>query len=163
MASIDFPNPLRAWMVDPSFVPCPVLPGGRFGRASLLGARHARHQQGSAAEVFHAEPISASLDPDNRVRVARGCTLATSANEVLRHDGVARRAHADQVEALASELERHRPLADPERRARALEAVALCVGGIGIARATGDEELAREVLGVCRERAIAAISDEGGA
>ncbi|HEB87981.1 MAG TPA: TetR/AcrR family transcriptional regulator [Deltaproteobacteria bacterium] len=109
------------------------------------------------------EVISVYLDPDNREKVARGCTLATLTNEVPRRDAAARRAYAAQIESLASEFERHLPLADPDRRARALEAVALCVGGIGIARAAGDEELAREVLGVCRERAIAAISDEGGA
>jgi hypothetical protein len=41
--------------------------------------------------------------------------------------------------------------------------VALCVGGIGLARGIGDEDLAREILAVCRERACAAVcaTDEG--
>lgn len=61
-----------------------------------------------------------------------------------------------------AELEAHVPAGIPEARGRAVEAAALCVGGISLARGIADEPLAREVLAVCRERACAAISGEDG-
>ncbi len=108
------------------------------------------------------EVISGYLDPENREKVARGCTLATLTNEVPRQERAARAAFAEQVESLAVELEAHVPAGISDRRARALEAVALCVGGISLGRGIADERLAREVLAVCRERACTAISGEDG-
>jgi TetR/AcrR family transcriptional repressor of nem operon len=113
------------------------------------------------AEPDAREVISGYLDPGNRDKVARGCTLATLTNDVPRRDRAARKAFAAQVERLVAEFEDHVPAELPDRRARALEAVALCLGGISLARGIGDESLVREVLGVCRERACAAISGEG--
>ena len=107
------------------------------------------------------EVISGYLDPENREKVARGCTLATLTNEVPRQDRAARAAFAEQVESLVAEIEGHVPAGVPDGRARALEAVALCVGGISLARGIGDEQLACEVLAVCRERACAAVSGAG--
>jgi TetR/AcrR family transcriptional repressor of nem operon len=104
------------------------------------------------------EVISGYLDPRNREKVARGCSLATLTNEVPRRDRAAREAFAGQVERLTAEFEAHVPAQLPDRRARALEAVALCVGGISLARGIGHERLANEVLAVCRERACAAVS-----
>jgi TetR/AcrR family transcriptional repressor of nem operon len=110
------------------------------------------------AEPDAREVISGYLDPRNREKVARGCTLATLTNDVPRRDRAARKAFAAQVERLVAEFEDHVPADLPDRRARALEAVALCVGGIGLARGIGDERLAREVLGVCCDRACEAVS-----
>lgn len=106
------------------------------------------------------EVISGYLDPENREKVARGCTLATLTNEVPRQDRAARAAFASQVEGLIAEIEAHVPSGLPDGRARAVEAVALCVGGISLARGIGDERLAREVLAVSRDRACAAVSGE---
>lgn len=112
---------------------------------------------------LRAEPdartvISGYLDPGNREKVARGCTLATLTNDVPRRDRAARKAFAAQVEGLVAEFEAHVPADLPDRRARALEAVALCVGGISLARGIGDERLAREVLRVCCDRACDAVA-----
>jgi TetR/AcrR family transcriptional repressor of nem operon len=103
--------------------------------------------------------IAGYLDPANRDKIARGCTLATLTDEVPRRDRAAQRAYAEHVEQLVRAFEAHVPEDVPDRRARALEAVALCVGGIGLARGVGDGALARELLAVCRERASAAITD----
>jgi TetR/AcrR family transcriptional repressor of nem operon len=105
--------------------------------------------------------IAGYLDPENREKVAGGCNLATLTNEVPRQDRAARAAFARQVESLVAEIEAHVPAGLPDGRARALEAVALCVGGISLARGIGDERLAREVLEVCRDRACEAVSGEG--
>jgi TetR/AcrR family transcriptional repressor of nem operon len=104
------------------------------------------------------EVISGYLDPDNREKVARGCTLATLTNELPRRDRAARVAFSTLVERLSAEFEAHMPAEVPDRRARALEAVALCVGGISLARGVDDEQLASELLAVCRERACEAIA-----
>jgi len=101
--------------------------------------------------------IRGYLDPANREAVGRGCILASLTNEVPRRDRAAKRAYADQVEALTAELVAHVSASPAEARARALEAVALCVGGISLARGVADDDLAEEILGVCRERACEAI------
>ncbi len=113
-----------------------------------------------AADV--RDVISGYLDPENREKVARGCTLAALTNEVPRRGRAARNAFAGHVEHLITEFEAHVPAEIPDRRSRALEAAALCVGGISLARGIGDERLAREVLAVCCDRACAAVSGEGG-
>jgi TetR/AcrR family transcriptional repressor of nem operon len=113
----------------------------------------------AAADV--REVISLYLDPENRKKVAHGCNLATLTNDVARRGPAARAAFSGQVESLAAEFEAQLPAACADRRARALEAVALCVGGISLARGIGDENLAREVLAICRERACEAVSTDG--
>lgn len=106
-----------------------------------------------------AEVIAGYLDPANREKIARGCSLATLTNEVPRRDRAARRAYAALVEELVEAFAAHVPEGAADRRARALEAIVLCVGGIGLARGLGDSALARELLAVCRERATEAVSE----
>lgn len=111
------------------------------------------------------EVVSAYLDPANREKVARGCTLATLTQDVPRTGPAAKAAYARRIRDLAGELEAHLPADLPEdvRRERALAAVTLCVGGIAIARSVGDENLSREVLRTARARACAALRGSGGA
>lgn len=101
--------------------------------------------------------IRGYLDPANREAVGRGCVLASLTNEVPRRDRAAKRAYAEQVEELATELAAHVASGSADARARALEAVALCVGGISLARGVDDDELAGEILEVCRDRACDAL------
>jgi hypothetical protein len=108
------------------------------------------------------EVIAGYLDPDRREKIGRGCTLASLSNDVPRSDRSARLAFAGLVESLIADFEAKVPPGSPIRRARAVEAVALCIGGINLARGIGDESLAREVLAVCRERACDAIAPAGG-
>lgn len=108
--------------------------------------------------------VSAYLDPAHREQVARGCTLATLTQEVARSGPSARTAYARRVRELVDELEAHLPGGLPRRvrRERALAALILCVGGIGVARSVGDEALSREVLRTARERACAALRGPAG-
>ncbi len=103
--------------------------------------------------------VSAYLDPANRNKIARGCTLATLTQEVARSEPAAKKAYARRVRELSSELEAHLPVHLPHdvRRERALAALALCVGGIAVARSVGDEDLSREVLRTAKERACAVL------
>jgi TetR/AcrR family transcriptional repressor of nem operon len=102
--------------------------------------------------------IEGYLDPANRGRVGAGCTLAALTGDVARAPRRVRAAYGDLVRRLAAELLEHVPPELPDRRARALAAVALCFGGIAIARAVADERLANEVVAACRERAVAEVT-----
>ena len=105
--------------------------------------------------------VRAYLDPANREKIARGCTLATLTQDVPRTGSAPRAAYARLVARLAGALEAHVPADAPDRRGRALAAMALAVGAIGLARGVGDEALAREILAACSERACAELG--GGA
>jgi len=121
--------------------------------------RDARAERRSGDPEGACEVVSAYLDPANRDKVARGCTLASLTQDVARTDSAAKAAYARRVEELAAELERHLPteLDSGVRHSRALAVVALCVGGITVARGVGDERLAGEILRSARERACAEL------
>jgi AcrR family transcriptional regulator len=91
------------------------------------------------------------LDPANRERVGRGCTLASLSCDVARAPREARQAYEGAVDDLAGELSR--ALSDPaERDPRALSAIALCVGGLTLARGVDDAAFAEEILAACSVR-----------
>lgn len=126
----------------------------------LCAARggHSKGPPGAAEAV-----IRGYLAPENRDKIARGCTLAALTHDVARADEAARAAYGASVEDLVEEFVKHTPADETEPRRRALEAIALCVGGIGLARGIADEALAREVLAVCADRASAALAGSRGA
>ena len=123
-------------------------------------------QEGDLARRLRAAPdaapvIDGYLDPDNRRRIARGCTLATLTQEVPRREPAARARFAALIDDLLDAFEDH--ASGEEGRERAIEALLLCSGGIGLARAVGDDALAREILAVARARACAALTAPGAA
>jgi TetR/AcrR family transcriptional repressor of nem operon len=129
-------------------------------------ARRLRESRGGGTPATVAgacEVVSAYLDPANRERIARGCTLATLTQEVPRTVPAAKAAYARRVQELTGELEAHLPadLSAEVRRERALATLTLCVGGIAIARSVGDEGLSRDVLRTAREHACAALRGSG--
>lgn len=105
------------------------------------------------------EVIAAYLDPANREKVARGCTLATLTQDVAREGSDAKKAYTRKVKELTHEFEQHLPasLSAAQKRERAQAAVTLCVGAIAIARSVADEALARQILESARERACATL------
>jgi len=137
-----------------------VVEGGSDFVSRLRAAR-------GDATPASAEPacavVRAYLDPANREKIGRGCTLASLTQDVPRTGVAAQRAYARLVRALCAELEAHLPADLPraERSERARAAVVCCVGGIGLARGVGDEALAEAILRTARERACAALRGEG--
>jgi len=125
--------------------------------------RAAREARRAGDPEGGCEVVSAYLDPENREKVARGCTLATLTQDVARTESAAKAAYARRVEELAGELEHHVAGAksSAERRERALAVVALCIGGIAVARGVGDNGLAGEILKGARERACAELRGAG--
>jgi TetR/AcrR family transcriptional repressor of nem operon len=101
--------------------------------------------------------VEGYLDPRHREQVGHGCPLASLTSELPRRDAAARAAFTEQVESLVAELEAHVAAGEGDARERALLTVAICVGGIGLARGVDDEALACEILRVCRDRAVEAL------
>ena len=95
------------------------------------------------------EIVGGYLDPANRKRVGQGCAMASLSVDVARADRAVREAYADKVRDLTHEFARglERP-ADPDPRA--LASLALCVGGLVLARGVADESLSRAMLSACR-------------
>jgi len=109
----------------------------------LLRGRRGRTRDTLRREALRI--VGDYLHPAHRDEVGRGCHLAALSADVARAGRPAQRAYEATVRALADELGRglDRPQSlDP----RALAAIALCVGGLSVARAVDDETLATAVL-----------------
>lgn len=103
------------------------------------------------------ELVAGYLDPRNRERVGRGCDMAALSVDVARAGKRARRNHTRNVRALVAEFERGlSDAASPDPRA--LRALALCIGGLTIARALEDEALAEAMLDACQAAAEAELT-----
>jgi len=96
--------------------------------------------------------VAGYLRAENTERVGRGCDLASLSVDVARSGVRARRNHTAKVRALLEEFERGLPDARPPDP-RALVSIALCVGGLTVARALSDAALAEAMLDACREAA----------
>lgn len=96
-----------------------------------------------------AEALDYYLSPDNRRRIARGCTVVSNAADVARGSRKARKAFTRAFEGMRASFRRiagRRP--DPD--AAALASIAACVGGVVLARALTDEGLVEDLLAACR-------------
>ena len=97
------------------------------------------------------------LDPRNRTRIGRGCTMVANAPDLARAGAATRKAFGEGFGGLVDEFE---ALAEgaPDARERALAAVATCIGGVTIARALGDDATALELLAACRDAVTERLS-----
>jgi TetR/AcrR family transcriptional repressor of nem operon len=89
------------------------------------------------------------------------CPLVSLSSDVARSGAEASTAYTDTLRALVAELEQRIPAAPADARARALAAVALCVGGVVLAQAVNDESLAEDILAACRTRALNEVEARG--
>jgi AcrR family transcriptional regulator len=123
------------------------------GEADFVTRMKARPGDGRAALARGAlEVVRGYLHPDHREKVGRGCNMASLSADVARASKRARRNHTVNVRALVTEFERGLQAPDPPDP-RALVAVALCVGGLTLARALDDEALAVALLDACEAAA----------
>jgi TetR/AcrR family transcriptional repressor of nem operon len=92
------------------------------------------------------------LEPKHRDKVGPGCPLTTLTPDAVRVGHEAADAFTDTVQSLVREFERGLP--DGRRDdERALVAVALCVGGLLLARGTDGSPLADKISRAC-QRAV---------
>jgi AcrR family transcriptional regulator len=112
---------------------------------------------GGGASAALRELIDFYLDRDNRTRIPNLCSLVSLSADVGRSGEAARAAYTAALRNMIDELARRIGMAPAEAQTRALTAVALCVGGVVLAQAVNDGQLASALLDACRARALAEV------
>lgn len=97
------------------------------------------------------------LDVGNRKRMPTVCPLISLSSDVSRADAAASAAYTATLRDLVGAIARRVPGSPADANARALAAMALCVGGVVLAQAVDDEELASTLLDACRTRVLAEL------
>ena len=85
------------------------------------------------------------------------CQLVALSADVARATPAAAAAYGAALRDLIAEIARRIPSDLQDADARALAAVALCVGGVVLAHAAGDDPLADRLRDVCRTRVLAEL------
>lgn len=80
------------------------------------------------------------------------CSLMALPSDVARSSKPVKRAYRQVLEYMLENLQKGLP--DPDQRQRALAVAALCIGGMAVARAVDDAELAHEMREAARETAF---------
>jgi TetR/AcrR family transcriptional repressor of nem operon len=114
-------------------------------------ARLFEHVDGDASPSRVMEFVAVYLSPSHLDDAERGCPLPALISEIGR-GGIEVKAGFEAVfRTLAEHLIRIAGQTFDESRARAI--IALCVGGVGLARSINDRELAEAILESCRAQA----------
>ena len=100
-----------------------------------------------------AEIVSGYLDIKNRQAVGQGCTMAALSVDVARSDTKTKKAYTNFIEDLTAQFNRSLNEDDP-KDPRGLLCIAICVGGLTIARGMTDDDLAQQTLQTCRDHVI---------
>ncbi len=123
--------------------------------AKEVGGRGAEATDGLSGREWIAAFVMHYLSLDHWREVEEGCPLAALVSEVARADESVKRSFEATVRELVNEVASHAPACDSSRRdARALAALAMCLGGLGLARSIRDEAFAQKILSSCRELAV---------
>jgi TetR/AcrR family transcriptional repressor of nem operon len=124
---------------------------------------HFRSKRAMDAEVVQATlggssvpwSVDRYLTAAHRDNTERGCAFPAMLSEIARADEPTRMALARAIDARARELARSLPGAPGSRaRERALATLAICVGGLTLARAMRGHKASDEVLAACRKWAL---------
>ncbi len=116
------------------------------------------HEQGlEGADFLHGpggtrRMLEVYLNRAHRDNPGAGCPLPSTSADVARAAPAVRRAYATELRKIIESLERR--LEDPEdeeAHQRAVGALALCVGGLLLARAVDDDALSDDIMRACRE------------
>ena len=135
-------------------------------RRTLAFLRHSPGQQ-HGREWLRAA-AGRYLSREHLENVDHGCPLPALTPEIARADAQVRRVYAEALGEIVDELESRMPEdGDLTPRERAWSFMALNVGGLMLARGTGDPELAEEILRACARAAVstgeaASPSDDPG-
>jgi TetR/AcrR family transcriptional repressor of nem operon len=128
------------------------------GFARLIGGIRRIGETGDAhaAREFAQRYLTAAA----RDNVGRGCLLPTLANDAARADATTHRAYGEQLAAAAAELAKGCGDGDAEQREdRAFAMLALCAGGMMLARAMPDQAASDRMLNACRDAAAKLVAD----
>lgn len=104
---------------------------------------------------FVARAVKRYLSPRHRDNIDGGCVLPSTVSELTRADRLTRNAMAEGVEEVVRMLSAHAPEhGNASSRERALAALALCIGGLTMARALRGTPLSDELLAACVKWAL---------
>jgi TetR/AcrR family transcriptional repressor of nem operon len=125
--------------------------------AVALAMKTAREGWLEGAEFLHGpggtgRMLEVYLNRAHRDNPGAGCPLPSTSADVARAAPAVRRAYATELRRIIESLERR--LEDPEdeeAHQRAVGAMALCVGGLLLARAVDDDALSDDIMRACRE------------
>ena len=96
--------------------------------------------------------LDAYLSPAHRDAPGAGCPLASTSADVARSSACVRRAYEDELRRIIEHIEADfHELADDAAHVRAVGTLALCVGGLLLARAVDDPPLSDDILQSCRQ------------
>jgi TetR/AcrR family transcriptional regulator, transcriptional repressor for nem operon len=98
------------------------------------------------------------LSRSRRNAVGQGCLMPTLANDAARAGGETHRLFGEMLAAAASELAKGCGEGGARSEDRAFAILALCAGGLMLARAVPDEATSDRMLKACREAADALVA-----
>jgi TetR/AcrR family transcriptional repressor of nem operon len=101
--------------------------------------------------------VSAYLSVGHVQDAGTGCAIASLAGEAARVGGELAAAMTEGIDGLVEVLAQLCPLPAPQRRSAAMSALSAMVGGVLLARASTDEDRAREILLGARQMALGAL------
>jgi TetR/AcrR family transcriptional repressor of nem operon len=129
-----------------------------FGRVDHLTAPERRERL-----------LDAYLSRAHRDAPGAGCPLASTSADVARSSTCVRRAYEDELRGIIEHIEADfHERADDAAHVRAVGTLALCVGGLLLARAVDDPDLSDDILQSCRhfgagtEEARSRTHEKGG-
>ncbi len=111
-----------------------------------------------AGPDWAASFIDRYLSPRHVASPEDGCPLPALVSEVARSGDPVKSGFEAIVRDLAARMRQHAGEGLSEDRSLAI--IALCVGGIGLARSVQDESLVERILTACRELALAGLIPE---
>jgi TetR/AcrR family transcriptional repressor of nem operon len=124
-----------------------------------LGARREALLDGLAGREWVEAFLAFYLSDDHRDHLDQGCPLAALISEVSRADGTVKATFEAMVLEIRQAFEANATGGDPgTAEERALAAIALCVGGIGLSRSVQDPALGSKILEACRNQARSILS-----
>lgn len=128
------------------------------GFARLIGGIRRVGETGDAhAALEFAQRYLTTAARDN---VGRGCLLPTLANDAARADTTTHRAFGEHLALAALELAKGCGDGDEKQREdRAFAMLALCAGGLMLARAMPDRAASDRMLDACRDAAKKLVAD----
>jgi TetR/AcrR family transcriptional regulator, transcriptional repressor for nem operon len=119
-----------------------------------MGAHRETLVEGRTGRQWVEAFLAFYLSDDHRDHLEKSCPLAALVSEVSRADRPVKETFEAMVRGLLEKFQANVTGGDPgASEERALAAIALCVGGLGLARSVQDQVLASTILEACRSQA----------
>jgi TetR/AcrR family transcriptional repressor of nem operon len=119
--------------------------------AAELDAQKRKRLEGLTGREWLTSFVDYYLSPAHRDNLERGCPLAALISEVSRSGEPVKQSFEVILRDLADSLTNRG--GDGLGESRSLAMIALCVGGLGLARSVRDDAFADQILAACRELA----------